>query len=81
MGAFLVILPWPILCNFLQFRKGLEQVEVHGLFPVGLVEPLNVRILCGLAWLDEPQCTPFFSAQSASSTEINFGPLSILNLA
>jgi len=55
MGPFLVVLPPPILRNILHFRKGLEQIEVQYLFPVGLVEPLNVRILCGLTWLDELQ--------------------------
>ena len=49
VGPLLVVLPQPILRNFLHFREGLEQVEVQDLFPVGLVGPFNVRILCKLA--------------------------------
>lgn len=29
-----------------------EQVELKYLFHIGLVESLNVRVLCGLAWMN-----------------------------
>ncbi len=69
--------------NFLQFRERFEKIEIQNLFPERLVEPLDVRILRGLARLDElkSKLTPFFSLQSAISTEISSGPLSILSLA
>jgi hypothetical protein len=66
MGPFLVVQPQPILCNSLHFREGFEQVEVQYIFPVGLVESLNVRVLCGLIWEMNSNATPFFSTQSGS---------------
>ena len=81
MGAFLVVLPQPITRHFLHFRKRFKKLEVQNLFPERLVEPFNICILRGLAWLDELQSTRFFSLQSAKSTEISSGPLSISSLA
>ena len=63
------MLPQPILRNCDQFCKLLEQGGVQNLFPVGLVERLNVRTLCGLACLDQPLAAPLRMAEVSGLIE------------
>jgi hypothetical protein len=50
-----VVAAQPVVGDLSHFADRIEQVGVEYLLAVGAVEPLDVRVLVGLAWLDEAQ--------------------------
>ena len=59
MRALLVVNAQPLLGDVLYLLVALEHVGVQHLVPIRAVEPLDVGVLVGLAWLDVIELDPF----------------------
>jgi hypothetical protein len=55
VGPILVVVHQPVIGRILYFRDRVEQIGVQHFDPETLVEPLDERIVIGLARLDEQQ--------------------------